>query len=76
MVPATYLLAILRIQQQPANLDDLGRVLCHVYTMLITSRGHMNDQVAVDVGLWCLTGGHGDVSASEQLRRMIVFVAV
>ena len=46
-----YLLAIFRVQQQPTNLNDLCRVLCDIYTVLIASCSYMNDDVAVNLWL-------------------------
>lgn len=39
------------VQQDPAKLNDLGRVLCNVDTMFIASGSHVNNDVAVDTEL-------------------------
>ena len=35
------------IQQDPAELNDLGRVLCDIYAMFITGCCYVDDQVPI-----------------------------
>lgn len=55
---APYLLAALGVQQNPSELDDLGRVLGHVHSVFITRRGNMYDHVTVQLGLLAGTVRH------------------
>lgn len=57
----TYLFAALRIEQDPAELDDLCRIFGHIDTVLITGRGHMDDDVSVQIGLLTLRVRRHDV---------------
>ncbi len=45
----THLLQSLGIHQNPANLNDLGRVLCHIDSVLVACRGYVDDHVPVNV---------------------------
>jgi hypothetical protein len=45
----THLITRLCVQQYPANLDDLCRILGHVDAMLIARCSYMDDDVAVEV---------------------------
>ena len=46
------------IQEDPAKLNDLGRVLCNIYAMLIAGRSHVHDHIAVDAELRALLRRH------------------
>lgn len=46
----TYFITALAIQQNPANLDDLGRVLGHIYTVFVAGRGYVDNDVSVQLG--------------------------
>lgn len=37
------------IEQNPAELNDFGRVFCDIYTVLVTGGGYVNDHIAVEV---------------------------
>lgn len=67
-VTLPHLLACLCIHEQPSNFNDLGRVLCHIYTMLVTGCSNVDDQVAVQVvGRLCvLIRGHCVYSVRPQ----------
>lgn len=43
-----HLLEGIRIEQNPAKLDDLRRVLGHVYTMLVTGGRDVDHDVTID----------------------------
>lgn len=48
-----YLIAVLCIQQNPAKLDDLSRVLGDIDSVLVTGGGYMNNDISVQVrSLW------------------------
>lgn len=47
---AAYLVERLGIEQDPAKLDDLGRVLGHVDTMLVARSRNMDNDVSIDMG--------------------------
>lgn len=57
-----HLFAGLGIEQNPAKLNDLCRVFCDVYAVLVAGGGYVDDEVAVQVrGLGARGGlrGHG-----------------
>lgn len=56
----SHFFAVLRVEQDPTKLNDFGRVLGHVDTMLITGGGYMDNYVAVDVATLGLRGRHID----------------
>ena len=58
MEGASNLFARLRIQQNPAQLDHLGRVLGDVDAMLVTRRRGVDDHVSVQLRRLPLTVGH------------------
>jgi hypothetical protein len=47
---STNLVARLAIEQDPSQLDYFGRVLSHIYTVLIAGSSHVNDDVTVEFG--------------------------
>ncbi|KAH0551083.1 hypothetical protein GP486_007568 [Trichoglossum hirsutum] len=55
---AHYLLKILRIQKNPAELDHLRRVLRDIHPMLIARCGNMDDNVAIQVRLMAQAARH------------------
>jgi hypothetical protein len=58
---ATYLFEGLCIDQHPAQLDDFGRVLCDVDTVLVAGGGDVNHDIAIEGGLRALLRtGHAD----------------
>jgi hypothetical protein len=58
---ATYLFEGLCIDQHPAQLDDFGRVLCDVDTMLVAGGSDVNHDIAIEGGLRALLRtGHAD----------------
>jgi len=60
----TYLITRLCIQEDPTKLDDLGRVLGHIYAMLITSRSDVNNNVPIEIR-WCRRGSRHFPEASQ-----------
>lgn len=55
---AVYLVERLGIEQDPAKLDDLGRVLGHVDAMLVARSRNMDNDVSIDMGWWRLLIRH------------------
>ena len=52
----SYLIAALAIKENPANLNHFGRVLGHIHAVLVAGRGHVDNDVSVQ--LWnCRSGG-------------------
>lgn len=49
----------LGIEQDPSELDYLGRVLCNIDTVLVTGGGHMDHHVAIDIKLGSWLVRHG-----------------
>lgn len=48
-----HLVESLCIDQDPPNFNDLGRILCNVHTMFVAGRGHVDDNIAVNIqGSW------------------------
>lgn len=43
----SYFFAVVGIEQDPAELDDLGRVFRNIYPMLVTGGSYMDDDVSV-----------------------------
>lgn len=56
----THLLAGLCVEQDPTQLDDLGRVLGHVHAVLVAGGRDVDDDVAVELRRGSLNGGHGE----------------
>jgi len=56
----SYLVKRLCIEQDPADLNHLGRVLGDVHTMLVAGGRNVDDDVAVDLERRGLGGSHGD----------------
>lgn len=48
---SAYLLAVLGIQENPSELNDLGRVLGNVYAVLIAGGCNVDDDISVEVPL-------------------------
>ena len=55
---SSHLLANIGIEQDPAKFDDFGRILCNIHSMFIAGGGHMDDNIAVEVGLLALGRRH------------------
>ena len=55
---SSHLLATVGIEQDPAKLDDFGRILCNIHPMFIAGGSHMDDNIAVKVGLLPLGRSH------------------
>lgn len=47
--PQTYLFKSLCIEQDPSQLNNLCRVLCDIYAVLVGCRRDCNNDIAVDV---------------------------
>lgn len=62
-----YLFAGLCVQQDPTKLDDLGRVLGNIYAVLITRRGNVYHDIAVEVR--CLRRGGGLGGHNHRMLR-------
>ena len=62
-LPRAHLLAGLRVQQDPSQLNDLGGVLGHIHAMLVTRRSYVNDDVAVQITSLGRIGSHDAVHA-------------
>lgn len=45
---AAYLVAVLGVEQDPAQLNDFCRVLGHIDTVLVAGGGYVDDKVAVE----------------------------
>lgn len=56
----SYLLAGLCVEQNPTQLNDLGRVLGHVHAVLVAGGRDVDDDVAVELGGGSLNGRHGE----------------
>lgn len=57
------------IEQDPTQLDHLGRVLRHVDSVLIAGGSNVNDHVAVDVKRGWLRSGHRHEIGPESSRK-------
>ena len=60
-VPASsrpHLVKSVRVQKDPAELDNLSRVLRNVYAMLVTGGGNVDDHVSIDFQGWALLCCH------------------
>jgi hypothetical protein len=53
-VVGAHLIAGLGVQENPAQLYDLGGIFGHVNSMLIARRGNVNDDVSVEIALLVL----------------------
>lgn len=53
-----HLIQCVGVQQDPAKLNDLGRVLGHIDTMLVAGGGDVDDDVAVDLEGRVLLSSH------------------
>lgn len=51
-VPA-YLVAVLAVKQDPAQLDDFCRILGHIDAVLVAGRGYVDDEIAVEATAGC-----------------------
>lgn len=51
----------LGVEQNPTQLDDFCRVLGDKHTMLVARSSHVDDNIAVEVGLWTRVIRHCDV---------------
>lgn len=45
----SYFLAGVGIEQDPPKLDDLGRVFCNIYAMLVTGCSNMDHHVSIQI---------------------------
>ena len=54
----TYLIAGLCVEQNPSELDHFGRIFGDINAMLIAGGGHMDDDIAVELGNGRSSGGH------------------
>lgn len=54
----THFLKRARIKENPAKLDNLCRVLCHINAVLIAGGCHMDHHIAIDVELRKLLRSH------------------
>ena len=61
-VPA-YLVAVLAVKQDPAQLDDFCRILGHIDAVLVAGRGYVDDEIAVEATAGC--GGCRGHSAAK-----------
>ena len=48
---SAYLLAVLGVQENPSELNDLGRVLCNVYAVLVAGCCNVDNDISVEVPL-------------------------
>ena len=48
------------VEEDPTKLNQLGRVLCNVDSMLVAGGRNVDDDVAVDLERRGLGGSHGD----------------
>ena len=56
----TNLVTVLGVEQDPAQLNHLGRVLCDIDAVLVARRGYVDDDVAVESTAGRgRSGGHG-----------------
>ena len=55
-----HLLEVMGVEQNPAKLDQLGRVLCNVDTMLITGSRNVDHDVSIKLERRALGGSHSD----------------
>lgn len=60
----SYLVAVLGVEQDPAQLNDFCRVLCHVDTVLVAGRGYVDDDVAIKA-----TAGSGGCRGHSAAKR-------
>jgi len=65
---SAYLIAGLAVEQDPSQLDHLGRVLCHIHSVLIAGRRDVDDDVPIELRHRCRRGcrcgcGHGGLTA-------------
>lgn len=50
---SAYLVESLCIYQDPPDLNDLGRILGDIHPVFVAGRGHVDDNIAVNVqGSW------------------------
>lgn len=48
-----YLITCLAVEQDPADLNNFGRIFRHIYTMFIAGGCHMDDHISVQLrGCW------------------------
>lgn len=67
-VGSAHLIQSICIQQYPAELDDLGRVLGHVDAVLVARRGDVDDDVPVDLEGRVLLSSHGCAIGRRRAR--------
>jgi len=70
----THLFAAFGIEQDPTQLNHLGRVFCDIDAVLVAGGGYVDDQIAVQVrGLGALRGHcrRETAAAGRQLGRRV-----
>lgn len=72
MLGRSYLVAVLAIEQDPAQFYDFRRVLGHIYAMFVTGCSHMDDHVSVQLGDWDCVTGHVGGCVSRKVLGVIV----
>lgn len=55
---SSHLVAVLGVEQNPPELDNLGRVLGHVDAVLVAGSCNMDDDVAVEIAALGLRSSH------------------
>lgn len=62
----SYLVAVLGVEQDPAQLDDFCRVLGHIDTMLVAGGSYVDDDVAIEA-----TAGSGGCRSHSAAKKKI-----
>lgn len=66
----SYLVTILAVKEYPTQLNDLRRILCHIYAMLVAGCGNMDDHISIQ-----LRDGHavaGHAGEFDRGKRMVL----
>ena len=67
----TYLLEILGVEQNPADFDDLGGLLCDIDTVLIAGGSDVDDNISVNGQRCLLVVGHCESRSKSGSREEI-----